>query len=55
MFTWASFENHWDMLIGEFAKRRQKETQKLTTPKIFMKTHIVQLTKTTVQTNYQTC
>ena len=33
MFTWASFENHWDVLLREFAKRRQKETQILTTDK----------------------
>ena len=25
-FTWASTENHWDMLLRETAKRREKET-----------------------------
>ena len=42
IFTWASFKNHWNMFLREFAKGRQKETQILTTHKIFMKTHIVQ-------------
>ena len=45
MFTWASFENRWIKLLREFAKRRQKETQILTTHKIFIKMHIVQLKK----------
>ena len=29
-FFWAIFQNQWYMLLREFAKRRQKETQTLT-------------------------
>ena len=25
-FTWATFEKHWDLLLPECAKRREKET-----------------------------
>ena len=24
---WATFENHWDLLLRECVKRREKETQ----------------------------
>ena len=41
MFTWDSFENHWDLLIRECVRRREK-TQMLTTNKTFMKLHIAQ-------------
>ena len=51
MFTWASFENHWDILLRELAKRRQKETQLLTIPKIIMKLHIVQQTEQELRHN----
>ena len=44
MFTWASFENHLKY-HANLLKEDQKETQILTTHKIFMKTHIVQQTK----------
>ena len=27
MCIWATFENHWDLLLRERAKRREKETQ----------------------------
>ena len=38
----AAFENHWDLLLPEYAKRREKETNtSLTT---FMNTHIDQQT-----------
>ena len=39
------FGNHWDLLLRECAERREKETQKLTTQKTFMKTHFVRQTK----------
>ena len=43
MFIWESFDNDWDMLLLEIAKR--KKTQIVTAHKIFMKTHIVEQTK----------
>ena len=26
-FTWATFENHWDLLLSDCVERREKETQ----------------------------
>ena len=40
MFTWATFENHWDLLLRDCVERREKNP-KLTTQKAFIKTHIV--------------
>ena len=51
MLTWASFENHGDVLLREFAKGRQKETQILTTDKIIIKTHIAQQKKQQLRHN----
>ena len=34
MFTSASFENHWDMLLREFAKKRQKRNINIGNSKI---------------------
>ena len=42
MYTWAIFRNHWDLLLRDCAERIEKELQKLTTQKKFLKTHIVQ-------------
>ena len=36
MFNWAKFQNHWDLLLSEYAKRREKETQKVTAQKAFI-------------------
>ena len=44
MFIWASFANHWDLLLRDCDKRR-KETEILTTQKSVMKTHIIHQTK----------
>ena len=33
--NWATFENYWDLLLRECAKRREKETQILGTQKPF--------------------
>ena len=30
-FKWATFENHWDLLLRHCSERREKETQNLTT------------------------
>ena len=35
LLTCVTFENHWDLLLRECAKRREKETQLLTAHKIF--------------------
>ena len=41
----ATFENHWNLLLRECPKRREKETQILTTQKTFTKRHFVQQKK----------
>ena len=51
MFSCDLFENHWVVLLREFTKRRQRETQISTTHKVFTKTHIVQQTKQSLQQN----
>ena len=33
MFTWETFDNHWDPLLRDFAERREKQLQKLTLKK----------------------
>ena len=47
--NWAAFENHWDLLLHECAKTREKETY--TTHKTSMKTHIVHQTKDQLRHN----
>ena len=37
MFTWATFENHWDLILGDCSERREKETQKFATLLTFRK------------------
>ena len=44
-FNWATFVNHWDLLLRDCSERREEEAQKMTTQKTFKKTHIVQPTK----------
>ena len=41
---WATFENHWYLLLLDCSERREKETQKITTQKSFIEKHIVQQT-----------
>ena len=44
-FILATFVNHWDLLLRDCSERREKEAQKMTTQKTFIRTHIVQQTK----------
>ena len=44
-FIWATFVNHWDLLLRRCSERREKEVQKMNIQKTFRKTHIVQQTK----------
>ena len=39
------------MLLRKLAKRKQKETETMTTHKIFVKTHIIQQTKQELRQN----
>ena len=53
--VWATFENHWDLLLREYEKIREKETQMLTPLKSLMETHIVRQSKAQLRKkNYET-
>ena len=42
---WTTFENHLDLFLRDCSETIEKETQKMTTQKTVIKTHIVQQTK----------
>ena len=44
-FIWATFVHHWDLLLRDCSERREKEAQKMTTHKTFIKKHVVQQSK----------
>ena len=42
IFTSSSFENHWNLLLRKFVRRREEEIQILTTHKVCKK-HILSI------------
>ena len=50
-FIWGKFENHWDLLLTDKAKRREKETQTHHSQLFIIKTHILHQTKHQLQRN----